>query len=1024
MTAPAVRRGDLPRPSAPGDDGDVALPPQPTAESLPSQRLARIVAAQRDIALAAPVPDALFRLACDRVMTVVDADGACISTLEGDFLVCRATTGTTVPPVGQPLPMARSIGGLALATGTPVTCHDALNDDRSDPSVNAAYGIRASLTVPLLHEGRPVAVVYAFSATPHGFTDADRLALSLVSDVLAARLAHAIDLEAREETASALTMSDRHLRAAQELTGLGTWQASRGRGVRLSTGAARMFGLDPRTVHTTSEILGLLEEADRTSLASALRGDATGSVVVRAHRRDTDELRWLQAWGANVPDEDGDIASWGALLDVTERERSTAHSQLSDRRLAAASSLAGLATWSFNFADQTSVWSDELFAMFGMAPGALPNEDEMRTCTHPEDRAALDETVAAVLATRRAAQVLLRVVGHDGVQRWHRAWIDATEDDDGSLVGLWGVTQEVTEREAAAAALRSSETQFRVAFDNAPTGMTLIELDVDDPLGTLRANTAFLRMLGYDGADDSPSRLDVVAITHPDDVAADMARMEALIRGDIDRACFAKRFLHRDGHVVHSDLTLAVAGKEGDRRWLMGHALDLTERRVAQAQLERLAHSDTLTGLANRTKFNARLAEALAGREAGHGRVGLLLFDLDRFKLVNDTLGHAAGDLVLVEVARRISNVLRDGSLLARLGGDEFVVMLEGLADSRETRLVALRVLETLRAPYRLPTGETIVPTASVGVAITGDGESSADEIYREADLALYRAKDAGRDRYAVFDAELRARAVARLDAEHLLRDAMSHGRLHVLYQPVVELATCRILGAEALVRVVAGDGRLLTPDVFIDVAEDTGLIVGVDGTVLEIATDQLAAWTRDGLDLEVAVNVSPRTLEQPHFARILRAALHRHQQPGSSLVVELTERSLLVSSATMRASLSSIRRSGARLSVDDFGTGYSALAYLGRFDLDSLKIDRSFVSRLGTGDQADAVVAAVIALAHAHRLTVVAEGVETIEQAQILTTMGCDRAQGWLFGRPLEAEHLAELARRHVKNVLQNRAS
>jgi diguanylate cyclase (GGDEF)-like protein len=394
----------------------------------------------------------------------------------------------------------------------------------------------------------------------------------------------------------------------------------------------------------------------------------------------------------------------------------------------------------------------------------------------------------------------------------------------------------------------------------------------------------------------------------------------------------------------------------------------------------------------------------------------MLLLDVDRFKLVNDSLGHQVGDQLLVEMAGRIDSVSRADSTVARLGGDEFVVLVEGLRDPDEIHTIATRLVETLRRPYNLGSNaESFVATVSLGISMASTGERSHVDLYREADLALYRAKDAGRDQYALFDDALRAQAVSRMRAESTLRQAIAQDRLVPVFQPMVDFSDGgTVRGAEALVRIEDSDGTLLAPVEFIDVAEETGLIVEVDSRMFEFSAREYARLAKlpDISFRRMSTNVSARSLEDPSFVDRVRGALTRYGVPGSAIRVELTERSLLTSSPSVRESLERLAGLGLQVGLDDFGTGYSALAYLQRFDLQFLKIDRSFVSRLGVSRRDDAVVAAVVELAHAHEMVVIAEGVETPEQLAALRTMGCDRAQGYLIGRPMRSEALEALLR------------
>jgi EAL domain-containing protein (putative c-di-GMP-specific phosphodiesterase class I) len=340
-------------------------------------------------------------------------------------------------------------------------------------------------------------------------------------------------------------------------------------------------------------------------------------------------------------------------------------------------------------------------------------------------------------------------------------------------------------------------------------------------------------------------------------------------------------------------------------------------------------------------------------------------------------------------------------------------VLVEGLDHPDDVHPIAARLLDALRQPYHLTDGgDPIVESVSIGVSIASSAERTHDELYREADLALYRAKDAGRDQYALFDADLRSRVIARMGAEALLRRALAEDLVRPRFQPLINLKDGRIRTVESLARILDPERGEVQPADFIDVAEETGLIVGLDARMFELGVQQFASWTaRTDVDLRrLATNVSARSLEDPSFVDGMGRVLEQYGVPGTAIRVEVTERTLLASSPVVTESMRRIVEMGMHLGLDDFGTGYSALAYLQRFDLKFLKIDRSFVSRLGQSARDDAVVAAVIDLAHAHELIVVAEGVETQEQLAALRSMDCDRAQGYLIARPLWPDDLAAL--------------
>lgn len=550
-----------------------------------------------------------------------------------------------------------------------------------------------------------------------------------------------------------------------------------------------------------------------------------------------------------------------------------------------------------------------------------------------------------------------------------------------------------------------------MAFDNAPIGMTMIGLSPQDQGRYLRANAAFLQMLGR--SNEELVGASILEVTHPDDRARDGERFAQLVRGEQTSLEFQKRYLHRDGFVVHAWVTSSVVhGADGEPLYLVTHAVDISDRLRERAELERLALTDTLTGLANRTLLNDRIDQALARLHRSGGVLAMLLLDVDRFKTVNDSLGHQVGDALLVEVSGRVEAVSRADTTVARLGGDEFVVLVEDLPTVDAVHAVAARLQETLRRPFELgpPAAESITTTVSIGISVATEAARTPGDLYREADLALYRAKDAGRDQYALFDDELRARAERRMAAETLLRRALHEKLLVPVFQPIVDLADGRVHAAEALARIQDGD-RLVPPADFIDVAEETGLVVEVDARMFErVAREGARLLDAGALLRRLTTNVSARSLEDPAFVERARKALRWYGVPGSMIRVELTEHSLLTVSPQVRESVAQIQELGVHIGVDDFGTGYSALAYLQSFSLQFLKIDRSFVGRLGCSARDDAVVAAVIDLAHAHDLVVVAEGVETDEQLATLRRMGCDRAQGYLMGRPMPAAELDEL--------------
>jgi diguanylate cyclase (GGDEF)-like protein len=438
---------------------------------------------------------------------------------------------------------------------------------------------------------------------------------------------------------------------------------------------------------------------------------------------------------------------------------------------------------------------------------------------------------------------------------------------------------------------------------------------------------------------------------------------------------------------------------------------DVTERNQLLDQLSHQAFHDALTGLANRALLRDRLEHALARSRRSASIVVVLFCDLDGFKLINDTLGHEYGDHLLVEVATRFRQSLRDEDTAARLGGDEFAIVLD--SSSRDDAVaLAQRLLDTLREPFSIK-GRDVFVRASIGIADTDDDALDAEELLCRADIAMYAAKGRGRDRYEIFQASMQTELTARHELHGDLRRAISSGELELHYQPLVNLPTARIESFEALVRWRHPTRGLVLPDQFIPVAEDTGLIVEIGRWVLREACRQIVAWRGlpDAGALCVGVNVSSHQLYDDSFVGDVEAALAESGLPAEHLILELTESSLLTDSVHVQARLAALKRLGVRIAIDDFGTGYSSLAYLRTFPIDFLKIDRSFVNEMREDDeQGSVMVRSIISIGHNLRLDVIAEGIEDPEQLAALRDAGCNTGQGYLFARPTPADAVPAL--------------
>ncbi len=436
------------------------------------------------------------------------------------------------------------------------------------------------------------------------------------------------------------------------------------------------------------------------------------------------------------------------------------------------------------------------------------------------------------------------------------------------------------------------------------------------------------------------------------------------------------------------------------------------DREHDQQELTHQASHDALTGLLNRYLLADRIEHALTRAARRDAALAVLYLDLDRFKAVNDTLGHQAGDTLLIEAAARVNDAVRTGDTVARLGGDEFAVLCEDLITPSVAFEIAQRIVDALSKPFTIGDSAVVV-SASVGVAVHQTSDDTAESILRDADAAMYRAKEQGRHRWEVFDADMRAWVDRRRETEKALQTAVKHGELRLHYQPIVRVTTGEIVGFEALVRWQRPGIGLVAPSEFVSLAEETGLIVPIGEWVMEQACFQLAHWRSEHPEmraLHVAVNVSGRQLTQANLCESVQRAITRARVSPGDVLLELTESMLLDDAEWSIRQLEAIKRLGVRVAIDDFGTGYSALAYLRQFPIDVVKIDRLFMHDVASEAPAATVVAAVVALSHALGLEVIGEGAESVEQVAALRRLGCDFAQGFYYSRPLAAAEVDEL--------------
>ncbi len=552
----------------------------------------------------------------------------------------------------------------------------------------------------------------------------------------------------------------------------------------------------------------------------------------------------------------------------------------------------------------------------------------------------------------------------------------------------------------------ASDALLAQVFEQGPIGLML----VTESRQVFRANAALARLLGY--TNDELCAMSITELTHPDDRDETLRRHTTLYASGHDSYSYEKRYLRKDGRPLWCRVNVSIVrDAQGAPSYSIGHIEDISDQRAAAERLEHDARHDSLTDLPNRKHLIERLDRALSeSRRNGHGQVAALFIDLDHFKQVNDTLGHAAGDELLGLVARAIQGCLRGNDIAGRFGGDEFVVVCPALGLPTDATIVADRIRRRLAAPF-IVHGTEVFVGASIGVAIA-DHRSDAADLLAESDTAAYRAKERGRNRIEIFGHELRDGIRRKVEIATALRHAIDGHELVLHYQPLVGVESSQVAGFEALVRWNRPGFGLVSPGDFLPVAEDRGLIVPMGRWITETACQQLAAWDLEGNPTTMAINLSPRQLTSGHLVREVREILDATGVDPTRISFEITENALVDDADTAIRRLHELRDLGVRLAIDDFGTGYSSLSYLRRLPVQVVKIDRSFVLALGTDREGSTIVASVINLAHALGMEIVAEGVETIEHVAALVALGCDKMQGFWFARPqpaLEATKLVD---------------
>lgn len=577
--------------------------------------------------------------------------------------------------------------------------------------------------------------------------------------------------------------------------------------------------------------------------------------------------------------------------------------------------------------------------------------------------------------------------------------------------------QDISERKAAESALRESEERLKLAVTATRSGIW----DADLRRGACWWSPEFIAMLGYT-AEEMPALIGVwEGMIHPEDRAWVLALVARFIAGEAPEYHPTYRLKRRDGSWVWIESKgHCLRDANGQAYRFIGAMADVTERKRQEAQLLRMSTQDRLTDLPNRALLMDRLTHALGVARRRKRCMGVLFVDIDRFKLVNDSLGHEMGDTLLIQLGQRITRAIRGTDTVGRLGGDEFLILAEDLTEPQDAARVAKSVLDTVRQPFHID-GQSLFVSLSIGISVCDDSPDNGPTLLRFADTAMQAAKSGGGGAYRFFMPEMNAEALARLELERSLRQAIDLEQFVVYYQPKFAVDTLELTGMEALVRWIHPADGMIPPGVFISLAEETGLIVAIGAIVLREAMRQSVEWTQRGLPpLPVAVNLSVRQLQDEDACLPIFAILEQEAAEPRWLELEITESMMMDNIGQIVPALRRLRERGVSIAIDDFGTGHSSLSYLRRLPITTLKIDRSFINDVDSDDDSAAITATIISMARQLGLKVVAEGIETPAQLDFLRRHGCEHAQGFLLGRPMAAH---EFERRFVDGERWNAA-
>jgi len=810
------------------------------------------------------------------------------------------------------------------------------------------------------------------------------------------------DIDDHKMAEAALARSEERHRALLEASAMVFWTACPDGQITHGWGWRELSG-QTDDEYPGQGWLNVVHPEDRERVVARWQGSlASGEFYESEFRvRHVDgAFRWVSARAVPLRNHDRTIREWvGILTDIDERKRAEAALRISEERLRLAVETTSLGIWDADLVNDQRKWPAEARQILGLSDGAPITQASLLERVHPEDRSRVEAQFFANPAGRgETFGGEFRIIRADnGCERWVVASGRTFFDEAGRPIRKIGTIQDITPRKRAEEALLATLKRLRLALHAG----RMVAWEQDLRTGAITSSDTALELFGI--GPESPE--DFLERIHPED----RAELEAIAAGQEGKASQTVefRFFPPNGPM----LWLRTQTEKADAHRLIGITYDITDRKRAEEEVWRVANHDPLTGLPNRALLQRCLEDALAKAHHDGTGVSLLVVDLDHFKDVNDTLGHDAGDALLRETARRLSEIVGDRGTIARLGGDEFAVVITETLTAQALSDLAHSMLEKLREPF-FDMGRLLVSRASIGIARYPDHDANPAELMKDADIALYRAKADGRNRMTVYSPSFRAMIEHRVTLGKDVRLALSGGHIIPYYQPKVCLSTGKVVGLEALARWAHPRGEILTPGYFGAVFDDPEIAVAIGRQLVAAVAADVRGWIGRGLNPgRVAINLSSAEFSQPSLAEGILAALERHGISPANFEVEVTETVLLGRGADVVAeTLRQFHEQGILVALDDFGTGYASLTHLKQFPVGHIKIDRSFVMNLEQDAGDEAIVAAIIGLGRNMGMQITAEGVETPGQAERLRALGCHNAQGYLFSRPVAGALVPEL--------------